>query len=66
MLHDLPGAHRAIHPAVCARIDRRDGLHDPRRAGRGTLVAPDHVLSGVSTPRNRAGEALDVIGATGE
>ena len=33
---------------LCARIDRRNGLHDPRRAGRGTLVAPDHVLSGVS------------------
>jgi len=28
--------------------DRRNGRHDLRRAGRGTLVAPDHVLCGVS------------------
>jgi hypothetical protein len=47
MLHDLPTL-RAIHPAVCARIDRRDGLHNLRRAGRGTPVAPDHALSCVS------------------
>jgi hypothetical protein len=25
MLHDLSGAHRATHPAVCARNDRGNG-----------------------------------------